>query len=167
MPMRLPASCVTLSLLLSLSLVLSSLESSSSLSLSLSLAVLAVFVDLAVLVAFAGFAGLAVLVALGLATFLAGGGVAAAAAAGAAAGVAAGAGTISAITFCRRMATTGQSGDLPTVVGMMARSALPLLKACALALALSGVTTCNCSRSWLFANVLASTCTIFALPGPV
>src|SRR5580704_13989563 len=153
MPMRLPASCVTLSLLLSLSLVLSSSESSVSVSLSLSLAVLA------------GFVGLAVLVALGLAPFLAGAGVAAAAGAGV--GVAAGAGTISAITFCRRMATTGQSGDLPTVVGTMARSALPLFKACALALALSVATSCNCSRSWLFANVLASTWTIFALPGPV
>src|SRR5580704_6830298 len=164
MPMRLPASCVTLSLLLS-SLVVSSLESSSSLSLSLSLAVLAVFVDLAVFVAFAGFAGLAVLVALGVAAFLAGADAAAAAAAGV--GVGAGAGTISAITFCRRMATTGQFGDLPTVVGTIARSALPLLKACALAVALSVVTTCNCSRSWLFANVLASTCTIFAPLGPV
>src|SRR5580704_18092137 len=157
MPMRLPASCVTLSLLLS-SLVVSSLESS-SVSASLSLAVLAVFF------AFAVFAGLAVLVALGVAAFLAGAGAAAAAAAGV--GVGAGAGTISAITFCRRMATTGQFGDLPTVVGTIARSALPLLKACALAMALSVVTTCNCSRSWLFANMLASTCTIFAPLGPV
>src|ERR1700693_4082943 len=135
MPMRLPASCVTLSLLLSLSLVLSSLESSSSLSLSLSLAVLAVFVDLVVFVAFAGFAGLAVLVAFGLAPFLAG------ARAAAASGAGVGAGTISAITFCRRIATTGQSGDLPMVVGTMARSALPPFNACALALALSVVTT--------------------------
>src|SRR5580700_1127777 len=164
MSMRLPASCVTLSLLLS-SLVVSSLESSSSLSLSLSLAVLAVFVDLAVFVAFAGFAGLAVLVAAGVAPFLAGAGAAATAGAGVGAG--AGAGTISAITFCRKMATTGQSGDLPMVVGTMARSATPLFKACALALALSVVTTCNCRWSWLFPNVVASTCTIFALPGPV
>src|SRR5580693_7569491 len=166
MPMRLPASCVTLSVLLSLSLVLSSSESSSSLSLSLSLVVLAVFVAFVALAVFVAFAGLAVLVALGVAAFLAGAGTAAAAGAGVAAG-GAGAGTISAITFCRRIATTGQSGDLPMVVGMMARSALPLFKACALASALSVVTTCNCSRSWLFPNVLASTCTIFALPGPV
>src|ERR1700726_2598930 len=122
MPTRLPASCVSLSLFVS-SLVVSSLESSSSLSLSLSLAV---FVDLVVFVAFAGFAGLAVLVALGLWTFLVGAG---AAAAGAGVGAGAGAGTISAITFCRRMATTGQSGDLPIVEGTMARSALPLRKA--------------------------------------
>src|SRR5580692_2611578 len=161
MPMRLPASCVTLSLLLS-SLVVSALESSSSLSLSLSLAVLAVLVDLAVFVAFAGFAGLAVLVALGVAPFLAGVGAAAAAGVGAGAG----AGTISAITFCRRMATTGQSGDLPIVDGTMARSALPLRKASSPALALSVATTCSCSRSWLFANVLASTCTILAPSGP-
>src|SRR6202051_3447569 len=144
MPMRLPASCVTLSLLLS-SLVVSSLESSSSLSLSLSLAVLAVLVALVVLVAFAGFAGLAVLAALGAATFLAGAGAAAAAGAGVGAG--AGAGTISAITFCRRMATTGQSGDLPIVDGTMARSALPLRKASSPALALSVATTCSCSWS--------------------
>src|SRR5580692_12183048 len=157
MPMRLPASCVTLSLLLS-SLAVSSLESS-SVSVSLSLAVLAVFFAFAVL------AGLAVLVALGVAAFLAGAGAAAAAAAGV--GVGAGAGTISAITFCRRMATTGQSGDLPTVVGTMARSALPLVKASALASALSVATTCNSSRSWLFANVAASTCTIFVPLGPV
>src|SRR5579862_1027273 len=144
MPMRLPASCVTLSLLLSLVL------SSSASVLSLSLAV------------FVAFAGLAVLAALRLAPFLVGAGVAAAGA-----GVGAGAGTISAITFCRRMATTGQSGDLPTVVGTMARSALPLVKASALASALSVATTCNCSRSWLFANVAASTCTIFVPLGPV
>src|SRR5580700_2124973 len=153
MPMLLPASCVTLSVLLSLSLVLSSSESSSSLSLSLALVVLAVFVAFVALAVFVAFAGLAVLVALGVAAFLAGAGAAAAAAAGV------GVGTISAITFCRRMATTGQSGDLPIVVGTMARSALPLLKACALASALSVVTTCNCSRSWLFANVAASTST--------
>src|SRR6202045_1948350 len=131
MPMRLPASCVTLSLLLS------------------SLVVLSVFF------VFAVFAGLAVLVALGVAAFLAG--ADAAAAAGAGVGAGAGAGTISAITFCRRMATTGQSGDLTIVDGTMARSALPLRKASSPALALSVATTCSCSRSWLFANVLAST----------
>src|SRR5580704_7943221 len=141
MPMRLPASCVTLSLLLS-SLVVSSLESS-SLSLSLSLAVLAVLVALVVFVAFAGFAGLAGLVALGVAPFLAGAGAAAAAGVGAGAG----GGTISAITFCRRMATTGQSGDLPIVDGTMARSALPLRKASSPALALSVATTCSCNWS--------------------
>src|ERR1700722_18895149 len=137
MPMRLPASCVTLSLLLSL--VLSSSESSSSLSLSLFLAILVVFG------AVAGFAGLAVLVALGAAPFLAGAGAAAAAGAGVGAG--AGAGTISAITFWRRMATTGQSGDLPIVDGTMARSALPFRKASSPALALSVATTCSCSWS--------------------
>src|ERR1700724_2421580 len=138
MPMRLPASCGTLSLLLCW--VLSSSESSSSsLSLSLSLAVFAVFVAGAG--AGAGWVGLAALVAFGDAPFLAG--VGAAAAAGAGVGPGAGAGTISATTFCRRMATTGQSGDLPIVDGTMARSALPLRKASSPALALSVATTCN------------------------
>src|SRR6202158_2205794 len=123
MPTRLPVSCVTLNLLASLVL------SSSVLSVSLSASL--VFAGLA------GFAGLAVFV------FLVG-----AAAGGGAGG---GAGTISAMTFCRRIAITGQSGDLPTVVGTIARSAPRLLKACALALALSVATSTSLSRSWFLA----------------
>src|SRR5581483_8294495 len=65
--------------------------------------------------------------AAGLAATLA---VAGAAAAGAGDG---GAGTTKAITFCRRMATTGQSGESPTVVGSTARSAWPVAIACAVA----------------------------------
>src|SRR5262249_12229409 len=43
-------------------------------------------------------------------------------------------GTISATTFWRKMATTGQSGESPSVLGKTARSASPLAIAAALAL---------------------------------
>src|SRR5262249_19624738 len=43
-------------------------------------------------------------------------------------------GTISAITFWRKMATTGQSGESPSVLGKTARSASPFAIAAALAL---------------------------------
>jgi hypothetical protein len=42
-------------------------------------------------------------------------------------------GTISAITFWRKRATTGQSGESPSVLGKTARSASPLAIAAALA----------------------------------
>src|SRR6185312_3459276 len=77
------------------------------------------------------FSGLAVfsLLSAALASFGAGGG-AASFLAGAGGGCA---GAINAITFWRKMATTGQSGESPSVLGNTARSASPPAIAAALA----------------------------------
>ena len=58
--------------------------------------------------------------------------------------VAPGAGTISAITFCRRMVTTGQSRALSSWLGRTARSASPMLIASAVACGLVVGTICKC-----------------------
>src|SRR6516162_3236209 len=157
--MRRPASFETLSsLLASAAPVWSSLLPESSLSASLSVA-LSVFLAAAlsaflaaILVVFsllsflapllpwsalaafvlpAVFSGLAAfsLLSGALASFGAGGG-AASFFAGAGGGCV---GTISAITFWRKMATTGQSGESPSVLGKTARSASPFAIAAALA----------------------------------
>src|SRR5579883_1939023 len=140
MPIRLPASCGTFTLLESSESSLSSAASSSLALVALAdffdfadfaaAALLPAFVDFAPLLFFAG--------AVALALVLVGSGAAAAVA---------GAGMMKAITFCRKMATTGQSGDLLTVEGMMARSATRLESAWALASAPLVGTSCKRSRS--------------------
>src|SRR5580698_1084852 len=133
-PTRLPARSVILVLGLESSDALSESSESSSLS-SSDLDALAFFFfpepDLPELdfASSAAFAFLPPLAGAGLAAALAFAGAVAAGEAGGGGG----AGTIKAMTFCRRIATTGQSGESPTVVGNTARSAWPVAIAFAVA----------------------------------